>query len=64
MAQALKEMMCALYQKSPDALCEIALVSFLFFVHYGTVRLSPINHTKAVDLSEEPDDLCSELFQG
>lgn len=23
-----------------------------------------INHTKAADLSEEPDDLCSELLQG
>lgn len=32
MAQALKEMMCVLYQKSSDALCEITLVVFLHFV--------------------------------
>ncbi|ORE10272.1 hypothetical protein BCV72DRAFT_315192 [Rhizopus microsporus var. microsporus] len=71
MAQVLKEIVCALYQKSSDALCEITFVDFLLFgkakftiILYdsSTGYVCHINYAKAADLSKEPGGLCSELL--
>ncbi|CEI92511.1 hypothetical protein RMCBS344292_06767 [Rhizopus microsporus] len=69
-AKVLKEMMCALYQKPPDALRELTLVGFLLFDTKFTMILCdlsagyvcPINHTKTIDLPEETDYICNELL--
>ncbi|ORE14323.1 hypothetical protein BCV71DRAFT_162799, partial [Rhizopus microsporus] len=77
MAKVLKEMICALYQKPPDALRELTLVGFLLFYFYllpidtkftmllcylSTGYVCPINHTKTVDLPEDTDDICNEML--
>ncbi|ORE11576.1 hypothetical protein BCV72DRAFT_246862 [Rhizopus microsporus var. microsporus] len=69
MSKVLKEMMCALHKKSPDALRESTFVGFLLFDTKFTMILCDlptsyvcrINHTKTVDLPKEANAICNEL---